>query len=85
MALRPISVFALVRYEHVCHGKSIRRRIGIHLLAHHSGVIASQQVGDFSKNTVTTYRKLAANKDKLDEYADSIEDVPTTSTDWDGS
>lgn len=31
----------------------------------------------FTENTLTAYRKLAKHKDKLEEYADSIDDVPT--------
>ena len=32
---------------------------------------------DFNKSTVSTYRKLAANSEKLDEYANATDDVPT--------
>lgn len=31
----------------------------------------------FDANTLTAYRKLAANKDKIEEYAESCEEVPT--------
>lgn len=34
----------------------------------------------FNKNTVSTYRKLAANREKLDEYYETTDDVPTQ---WD--
>lgn len=32
---------------------------------------------DLSPNTITAFRKLAANKERLEEYYDSTEDVPT--------
>lgn len=34
---------------------------------------------DFNKSTLATYRKLAANKDKLEKYYEDCEDVPTQS------
>ncbi len=37
----------------------------------------AQQICEFNRNTISVYRKLAANKEKIQEYADSVDDVPT--------
>ena len=36
-----------------------------------------EQPVDFNPSTIAAYRKIAANKSKIDEYAEAAEDVPT--------
>jgi len=41
------------------------------------GKKADKQLVEFSLPTISAYRKIAANVDRLPEYYASIEDVPT--------
>ena len=41
---------------------------------------ADKPIVEFSLPTIAAYRKIAANKLKIEEYAESVEDVPARSS-----
>ena len=45
----------------------------------HDGPVAASRIESIGEATIAAYRKIAANRERLDEYYDAVDDVPSQS------